>query len=62
MSKEKVKLCGEEISKKHFPILYQRAVNNKEGTEEMVKSVAKAWHDGNVVSAMQALESDLQHG
>lgn len=55
-------MLGEVIDKENFPILYKWAKNNPETLESQLKSIAKAWHEGSIVSAMVALESDLQHG
>lgn len=59
---EKIQILGQEISKEEFPMLSAMIEKDKEHAERTINSVAKAWHGGNVMSAMQALESDLQHG
>lgn len=61
MSK-KVSILGESIDQENMPILYKWAKTNPETLESQLKSIAKAWHRGNIRAAMQALESDLQHG
>ena len=58
---EKATILGEEITSEHYPIMVEKAKADIVATEQMVKSVAEAWHEGSVVSALQALESDLQH-
>lgn len=57
-----IKILGEDIDQVNFPILYKWAKENPETLESQLKSIAKAWHEGNIRSAMQALESDLEHG
>lgn len=57
-----IKVLGKEIRPENFPTLYKMAQTNLQGLEEQVQSVADAWHEGSVVSALQALESDLAHG
>jgi hypothetical protein len=52
-------LCGESFQIQNFPNLYDMYLNNKGWAEEQLKSIADAWHEGDVVSAAQALESDL---
>lgn len=61
MENEKVKILDLELDRKNFPILFERAKNNPEGLKDELVSVANAWHEGSLVSAAQALESDLQH-
>lgn len=58
----KVSILGETIDKENFPKLYNWAKNNPEALESQLKSIAKAWHEGSIRSAMNALESDLEHG
>ena len=50
-----------ELTEGHYPILRRRALKNPEMLEREIKSVANAWHEGDAISAMQALESDLEH-
>ncbi len=57
-----IKILGEEINQENFPILYKWAQEHPETLEQQLKSVADKWHNGNITSAMQALESDLEHG
>lgn len=57
-----ISILGERIDEKNFPKLYNWAKNNPETLESQLKSIAKAWHEGSIMSAMQALESDLRHG
>lgn len=62
MSDNKVLILRETIDKKNFPILYKWAQEHPDTLEAQVKSIAKAWHEGNIMSALQALESDMEHG
>lgn len=57
-----IRVLGVQIDNKNFPKLYQWAKENPETLEEQLKSIANAWHEGDIGSAMQALESDLEHG
>lgn len=62
IKKPKIKILGETIDPDNMPILYQKALTNPEELERQLKSIAKAWHEGDVRSAMLTLESDLEHG
>lgn len=55
-------LLGETFSKEHFPNLYRMVETSRENAEAQLQSIAAAWHNGSIVSAAQALESDLAHG
>ncbi len=55
-------ILGEKISKANMPKLYTQAQFNPDTLSKQLKSTAKAWHGGNIRSAMLALESDLEHG
>lgn len=44
-----------------FPKLYQWSKSNPDTLENQLQSIANAWHEGSIVSAAQALESDLKH-
>lgn len=55
-------ILGEMFPKEHYPILLRWSEKNQQTLEDTVKSVAEKWHNGDIVSACQALESDLQHG
>lgn len=56
-----IKVLGELIDPDNQPILYQKALANKEELERQLKSIANAWHEGNVRAAILSLESDLAH-
>jgi hypothetical protein len=60
--KLKIKILGETVDPDNMPILYQKAQSNPEELERQLKSIATAWHEGDIRSAMLALESDLEHG
>ena len=57
-----IEMLGESLDYQNFPKLYQWANENPETLETQLKSIANAWHEGDIRSAMQALESDLEHG
>ncbi|MCK5475446.1 MAG: hypothetical protein KAI71_02600 [Candidatus Pacebacteria bacterium] len=50
-----------ELTEEHYPVLRRRALKSPEMLEKEIKSIANAWHEGDAISAMQALESDLEH-
>lgn len=60
--KNPVTVLGKIIDPDNQPILYQKAITNLPGLERQLKSIANAWHEGNVRAAILALESDLEHG
>ncbi|PIX74387.1 hypothetical protein CO083_03840 [Candidatus Roizmanbacteria bacterium CG_4_9_14_0_8_um_filter_34_12] len=62
MNDDRISILGETIDKENFPILYKWAKDNSETLEQQLKSLADKWHEGSIISAMQALESDLEHG
>lgn len=57
-----IEVLGKQINPKYYPNLYRMAKRNPEGLAEQLQSIADAWHEGSIASAMQALESDLAHG
>lgn len=57
---DKVALLGETFSRKRFPRLAAMVDTNRANAEAQLKSIADAWHGGDIVSAAQALESDLR--
>ena len=59
---EPVKVLGEKLDPLYYPKLYQWAKENPETLKTQLKSIANAWHEGNIRSAIQAFESDLEHG
>jgi len=62
LNNKTVTILGEAITEESYPKLYQWAKDNPATLEERLQSIAKAWHEGSIASAMQALESDLEHG
>jgi len=54
-------ILGYEFQVYHYPVLFSKYVHDPSWTAEQVQRTADLWHEGSVVSAMQALESDLQH-
>lgn len=60
MEKDKpIIILGEEIRKEYLPKLYEWAKSNPATLAEQLKSVADAWHKGNIGMAMVSLETDL---
>ena len=57
-----VGISDKKLDPKYFPVLYKWVKENPETLESQLKSIADKWHEGNILSAMQALESDLEHG
>ena len=55
------KICGEWFSSAYFPNLAQMEATSSNNAENQLKSIANAWHDGDISSAAIAFESDLQH-
>ncbi len=53
---------GKSLDIENYPKLYRWAKENPETLEVQVRSIANAWHEGSIGSAMTALESDLEHG
>lgn len=53
-------VCGEDFEARHYPRLYRMFKTDPQNLEAQVRSIADAWHDGSIVGAMQALESDLR--
>ena len=60
--KKPIRVGKELIDPDNHPILYEKAQKNKPELVRQLKSVAEKWHEGNLRSAILALESDLQHG
>jgi hypothetical protein len=54
-------ICDTQFEIKHFPVLYERHRYDAEWLDKQVQSIATAWHEGNIASAVVALESDLVH-
>ncbi len=59
---KEILVLGEIIDPDNFPVLYRWAKRNPETLEKQLQSIAKAWHEGSIRSAMVAFESDLGHG
>ena len=55
-------VAGEQLEKRHFPKLYGKYEHDLAWLNEQVVSIADAYHDGSVIAAAAALESDLEHG
>ncbi len=54
-------ILGKELKREYFPHIAAMFDTNKENTERQLQSIADAWHNGSIVGAAQALESDLGH-
>lgn len=52
-------VLGHKFEVKHFPCLYRMYQTSPENLERQLRSVADAWHEGSIVSAAVAFESDL---
>jgi hypothetical protein len=61
-SNKTLTILGEDIDPDNEPKLYKWALTNPETLERQLKSIANAWHEGNIRAAIIALESDLEHG
>ncbi len=61
-SSEPIEILEKKLDPLYFPVLYKWAQEHPETLKSRVRSIAKAWHEGNITSALQAMESDLQHG
>lgn len=57
-----VVILGESINQEYFPVLYKWAKTNPDTLKKTLQSLANKWHEGSIGSAMQALESDMEHG
>ncbi len=57
----KITILGEVWERKDIPNVAKMLDANKENAEHQIQSIADAWHGGSIVSAVQALESDLAH-
>lgn len=55
-------ICGEEFERLHIPHVARMFDTSPENAKKTITSLAFVWHDGSIVSAVQALESDLAHG
>lgn len=58
---KEVVILGETLSSEYFPKLYVWALENPETLESQIKSIAEKWHQGSIISAILALESDLSY-
>ena len=55
-------VLGETFSVQHFPHLYEMYKTSPENLERQLQGIADTWHEGKIVSAAVAFESDLAHG
>lgn len=62
MERKQIVILGESLDKENFPKLYNWASGNPETLVDTLRSLAKGFRKGSISSAMQALESDLEHG
>lgn len=56
---DKIVILGEEFERKHIPKVARMFDTSPEHAKQTISSLAYLWHNGSVVSAVQALESDL---
>lgn len=56
-----IQILGEEIDSENMPILYKWAQTHPDTLAAQLQSIANAWHEGDIGSAMIAFESDLAH-
>ncbi|HAT68550.1 MAG: hypothetical protein A2481_02405 [Candidatus Yonathbacteria bacterium RIFOXYC2_FULL_47_9] len=56
---EKFTILGEVFERKHFPNIARMFDRDPSNTEQQIQSIANAWHEGSIVSAAIAFESDL---
>lgn len=57
-----ITICGEEFERRHIPRVARMFDTSPENAAKTITSLAFLWHEGSIVSAVQALESDLAHG
>jgi len=62
MKEDKVTILGKEFKRDSIPHVARMLDTSRENAERQIQGIADAWHEGSVVSAVQALESDLAHG
>jgi len=62
MKDNEITISGKVFDRRHIPQVAQMVDKNKENAEKVITSLAFLWHEGSIVSAVQALESDLAHG
>ena len=58
----KITILGEEFERDAIPHVARMFDTSPEHATKTISSLAYLWHEGNVVSAVQALESDLATG
>ncbi|QQS44395.1 hypothetical protein IPM65_02225 [Candidatus Roizmanbacteria bacterium] len=58
---EEIFVFGHKIDKKNFPILYKWATTDIKTLEDQLESLANKAYESDIVTAMQMLESDLEH-
>ena len=56
-----IQILGKEIDPEDMPILYKWAQTHADTLTVQLQSIANAWHEGDIGSAMVAFESDLAH-
>ena len=55
----KITILGEVFERHHIPKVSRMFGTNQSNTERQIQSIADAWHEGSISSAVVALESDL---
>jgi hypothetical protein len=57
-----ITILGEEFERKHIPHVAEMIDFGRKDWESRIMSIAKAWHQGEIVPAVISLELDLAHG
>lgn len=60
--KNTITIMGEDFEREHIPNIARMFDRDAEHATKTISSLAYLWHEGNIVAAVQALESDLGHG
>ena len=56
-----ITILGQSFLRMDIPRVARMWDTSQENAESQIQSIADAWHQGDVRSAVQALESDLRH-
>ncbi len=59
--KKELVVAGKKLDPKNYPVLYRWAERNPETLTERLQDLADKVYSGDIVSAAQMLESDLEH-
>ncbi|KKT77079.1 MAG: hypothetical protein UW73_C0028G0004 [Microgenomates group bacterium GW2011_GWB1_44_8] len=61
IKQKEFEVAGVKLQKKHYPVIYKSVQRNQALADEKLKALADEVYEGDVGSAAQALESDLEH-